>query len=262
MALSLWLASQPLWFAATLAIGFGVLFSAVGTLIVNTLYTPLEIAQNTATGGVKYEFLSQIYAVVLGLLLVGEYERYNELELGVHKEAKALEFLVQTAAVFPDADRALVREATAAYVEAVTGLEWPAMARGQASPEADRALGNLIARVLAVQPVDDRGGAAYGHSLSLIETVKALRTERLARVSGSLTILIWYVLIVSTGVALVFTWYFGDAAISNRIFFSSMVATVIMTEFMAIWRLNYPFTGDIAIRPEPFLKIASLAVPL
>lgn len=251
-----WLAQQPLWLSGLFVIGGGMLAAAIGVAIVYALSADADLAQNVNVGSAKFQFLSQIYAVFLGLMLVALYQQYLDDHKLVLKEVSALSSLEEIAGVLRPDDRLRVQTTVRAYAHAVATEEWPLLDLGAASPETERRFQAINQAILAIDPASLREMVLLQGLTGTWFDLKTSRVARVTEVPRPLNRLIWFVLLLSTGVSISFFWFFGDADMRSRILFSSLLTAVIMSEVLAILVLTYPFTGDIAISPEPFVALA------
>ncbi|GAB4178727.1 MAG: hypothetical protein OHK0024_16890 [Thalassobaculales bacterium] len=267
--LALALARLPLWLTVPGALASGILLVSLAALAVRlatgiaaaapqpagaaALLGPLEAP---VEGRRKFMFVSQLFAMLLGFLFAGEAARYFSLQESVALEANALAALSQQAGALPGLPAARIRAAAGDYARTIVEDEWPRLSRGQDSPATERALARLTAAVAEVVPQSPREVQVLGVLWSRLGEAQQRRAERLARAGGTLPNLISLVLVVATGVALLFTATMGSTLGVTvggvRIVLGSLLAGVILLEVLGIVQLSHPFSGDIAIGPAPF----------
>lgn len=109
-----------------------------------------------------------------------------------------------------------MRQSLTAYGRSVIDDEWPAMARGQASPKASRALNALYATVLAIEPRTPRESAAMGALLTQLDVITDGRRIRLMLASGVVPGVLWAVLFGGGLATLSFTFSSARAASVRR----------------------------------------------
>jgi hypothetical protein len=252
MELFFWLATQPLWVAATMMIGGGVMISVLGTLIVNTIYLPQELIQNNLLGGFKFAFLSSVYAGYLGLLLYGVYQQYEQTRGFIDLEVTQLTQLDRMAVVLPKTTRDNIRESLKDYARTVIDVEWPQLKRGHGSPEAAAALDNLFYVYLSIQPVTDKEKFVMESSVNSFKDIRENRQHRIRLSGGSLNPLLWGVALLGAIASIVFPWFFGGANITSPILMSTLLAALTMSVLLVILKLSYPFVGEYGILPVSF----------
>jgi hypothetical protein len=247
-----WLASQPLWLAATLMIGGGVLIAALGTLIVNAIYLPQELIENNLLGGFKFASLSTLYAVYLGLLLYGVNQQYEQAKAVIDLEVTQLTQLDRVAMALPRTTRDNIRESLKDYARTVIGVEWPQLKRGGGSPEAAAALDNLFYVYLSIQPATDKEKFVMESSVNSFRDIRENRQHRIRLSGGSLNPLLWGVALLGAIAAIIFPWFFGGASTASSILMSTLLAALTMSVLLAILKLSYPFVGEYGILPVSF----------
>jgi hypothetical protein len=68
------IAALPLLYAALIMIGVPLLLAIIVGVVISSLFTPQEFAQNAFMVSMKFGFVVQVYAVVAALTLVGAWE--------------------------------------------------------------------------------------------------------------------------------------------------------------------------------------------
>jgi len=112
--------------AAVLALFAGLRRIARGPLLREaTRGTPMGTVVGTA------------FAVMLAFVIFASYQTYNGAQAGAGSEAVAVLDMARTAALYPPAQRDLLRGELICYARAVIHLEWPAMRSGRSSPSVD-----------------------------------------------------------------------------------------------------------------------------
>lgn len=253
MQMFFWLATQPLWFTATIMIGGGVLLAIAGSLVVNQIYLPAELIQNNLLGGFKFAFLSSVYAGYLGLLLYGVYQQYEQTRGYIDLEVTQLTQLDRLAVALPRTTRDNIRDGLKEYARTVIEVEWPQLKQGHGSPEAGVALDNLMYVYLAIQPVTDREKFVMEDSINSFLQIRENRQNRIRLSGGSLNPLLWGVALLGTLAAIIFPWFFGGPNIATPILMSVLLASLTMSILLVILKLSYPFVGEYGIQPTSFL---------
>jgi hypothetical protein len=252
MALFFWLATQPLWFTATIMVGIGVVVSVAGSLVVNSIYLPTELIQNNVLGGFKFAFLSSIYAGYLGLLLYGVFQQYELTRALIDSEVTQLTQLDRMAIALPRTSRDNIRDGLKDYARTVIDIEWPAMKQGHGSAEAGAALDNLLYVYLSMQPVTDKERFVTESAITSFKEIRQDRQNRIRLSGGSLNPLLWGVALLGAVASIIFPWFFGGANITSPILMSGLLAALTMSVLLVILKLSYPFVGEYGILPVSF----------
>lgn len=252
---SRWLLVQPLWFSALVVLGAGAGVTALGSIIVNEIFTPQELAQNNTVAGFKFAFLGQVVSALLGFVLLEAGTSYILAQSNIRSEITALTYMgVVAQQMDPQVSRSLT-DATRTYVLAVVTEEWPAMSRGQESEVTAAALKDLYVTYLNIPIKDERSQALAQQYGQFLDRVIEHRTSRLANASEELSGLIWFAILVGVGVTIAFNWFFGSTLFAPQVAMGVLLTTAIMALVFLAIVLGHPFLGDLAISSRGYLAI-------
>jgi len=251
-----WLNDLPIASGALVLMGGGIALGWIGTFIVNFYFTPGQLIVNNIIGGFKYSFLSSVYAGFIGLLLFGVYQKYDDVRSDIILEVNALTSLDRVASAFPTQTRDLIRKGLRDYARNVADTEWPQMRRRTLGFETSPALDDIYYTYLAIEPQTEKELSAFQYSLQVLEVVRDNRGNRIRLSYGALTPLLWGVAAVGTAVTLIFPWFFGSPNIYAPLLMSMLVAAVVMSVFLVILKLSYPFDGEYGIQPTSYTVFA------
>ena len=113
--LGLQLAGIPLSTSVPFVIALGILLSIIGSWLVNSVFTPFELEPNNSVGGAKFGFLGEVYAVTLGLAMIGAFDHFTTAQTNAQREAATLSSLSWAADTYDqpgqEVDRAAMRRA-------------------------------------------------------------------------------------------------------------------------------------------------------
>src|SRR5262245_8939676 len=133
---------------ATLAWGIVIvggitLLATAGALLVRR-WVPVEVLErHNEVAGFIYSVIGVMYAVLLGFTAIIVWERYDQAQTAVEKEANELGDLFRDAQAFPDEVRKEIEAKLRSYIRLVVDKEWPAMAENNWSLETQDAFNQL-----------------------------------------------------------------------------------------------------------------------
>jgi hypothetical protein len=143
-----------------------ITFVAVqGVLLVRRWVNVEVLEQHNEVAGFIYAVIGVLYAVCLGFTAIIVWERFDQAQVVVEKEANQVADLFRNAQAFPDDVRVELETKLISYAELVVEKEWPAMAEGKSSPEAWDAYTQLWQTYYRFTPQNDREKAWYAQSL-------------------------------------------------------------------------------------------------
>ena len=120
-------------FWGVVIVGGITVLATAGALLVRR-WVPVEVLErHNEVAGFIYSVIGVTYAVLLGFTAIIVWERYDQAETGVGKEANELGDVFRNARAFPDGIRKELETKVRSYVRLVMEKEWPAMAEGNRS---------------------------------------------------------------------------------------------------------------------------------
>ena len=131
------IARVPLSIAIPGVLCVAVIISLIKNIIVRELYTYQELVGNNEVIGLKYGLLGEVFAVALGLSLVGSFTLYMGVRETSSVEVSALRSLYYSATerdeTLDGKGTAIIRATVVSYAKSVAEDEWKLLANGQMS---------------------------------------------------------------------------------------------------------------------------------
>jgi hypothetical protein len=245
-----------------LIVTLSILLSVAGMLLVRRLVPFARLEANNPVGGLVYSMIGIVYAVLLGFLVVVVWERYSDTEHSVHEEAVHISILLRDAQTLPEASRSQVEERLLTYARAVVEEEWQSMARGQQSPAATEAYNQIWQAYYAIQPQSEREQIYYQAAINTLSELSHSRRFRLLSSRSGLPVALWVLLIGGGVIAVGFTYMFGIESLRAQTLMVASLAGLIGFILFLVISLDYPFSGDLRIEPEPIKSVIELWEPL
>jgi hypothetical protein len=156
---------------------------------------------------------------------------------------------------FSDPVRLRAQDQVRTYARLVIEDEWPLLAQGTASQEAEAAIEELRRLYWQMEPQTTRENAVYAESLSRLSDLSDSRQERLLASRNGLPTIMWVVLLVGGMITVAFTYFFGLKSMGSQSLMTAALAGTIALVLYLITAINYPYRGDIAVHPEGFQNV-------
>jgi hypothetical protein len=206
--------------------------------------------------GFIYAVLGVAYAVLLGLVLIAVWEKWDAAEAVTTDEANELAGIFYYAHALPQPEGRHVQELVRSYAQVVVEDEWPLMAQGRSSPEAWATLDELRATILGLNPPTAQqlgyDQARYNQMLEQLHDLGNARRERLLAAEQGLPPIMWIVLILGGVITVSFTYLFGLENTLVHLLMVAALAMIISISLFTVAALDYPFKGDIRIHPAAY----------
>jgi hypothetical protein len=144
-----------------LLVAVAILIAVGGLAFVQRLYSTERRKQHNDVAGFIYAVLGVAYAVLLGLVLIAVWEKWDAADTITADEANELAGIFWYAHALPQPEGRHVQELVRSYERVVIEKEWPLMAQGKSSPEAWDTLDELRATILGLEPTTDAKQTGY-----------------------------------------------------------------------------------------------------
>jgi hypothetical protein len=240
-----------------LIVALAILIAVGGLVLVQRLYSTDRRMQHNDVAGFIYAVVGVSYAVLLGLMLIAVWEKWNEAEATTADEANELAGLFWYAHALPQPEGRHVQELVRSYSEVVVEEEWPLMAQGRSSPQAWDTLDELRGAILELKPTQDAKQSGYdemryNEMLEQLHDLGNARRERLLAAEQGLPPILWVVLILGGVVTVGFTYLFGLENTMVHLLMVAALALIVSISLFTVAALDYPFRGDIHIHPSAY----------
>ena len=244
-----WFEELPLLPGAIVVIGGFVLLSLLLARVVG-VFVPKEMRrEHNDLAGFIFAVVGVIYAVVLGFVAVGVWERFVAADDRTYDEASAITAVYRDAGSFDD--YASLRADLRRYVHYAIAIGWPALESGTVQPDATSA--EKLARDIRHAPVRDmRQQEVFGHMIERMSQALRDRDARLTEDSTGLNAVMWVVVIAGGFITIAFTYLFGFSRTFMQTLMIGTLAFLIGLVIFLTMSLDYPFRGAIRVGPEAF----------
>ena len=231
---------------------------AVGGLVLVQRLVPIERRlEHNDVAGFIYAVLGVAYAVLLGLMVVADWQDWQAAHDSATQEANELAAVFWLAHGLPEPEGRHIQELARDYARVEVRQEWPLMERGKSSPKPYELLDGMRASVEAIHPTNEAQTVLYDNELERLHDLGAARRARLLQAEEGLPALLWAVLLVGGVITVGFTYLFGLRSTVVHVLMVAALALIIGLVLFTVAALDYPFRGDVRIGPEAFEKALS-----
>lgn len=246
------------WLWGFIITGSAVLASIGGMLLVRRSVELSTLESHHQVAGFIYAVVGVLYAVLLAFVVITVWERFEETVTRVAQEANELGDLYRSAEAFPEATRGRMRERIVRYARLVIEEEWPAMARGTASPAAWEAFDEVWRVYLRTEPGDAAESIWYAESLDRLEELSDDRRLRLLNVRSRVRGAMWATLLLGGAITIAFSYLFGTRYLWAQTVMVGALSGLIALIFFLILALDNPFAEPIRVEPAAFRQLLEI----
>ena len=232
-----------------------VALALAGLFVTRRLIPHQFLSQHHEVTGAIFGTLGTIYGIFLAFIVATTWQFYSTTGSNLVQEARCLGDLYSNAQAFPPEFRDQVRGIMRDYREAVVEREWKSLERGEADPLAAKLLRQLT-DAYANHKVDSLAEDAFFRaSVSNLNHLKELRTSRLDDSSSGLISFLWCVLLAGAIATIGSSFLFAPLNFFAHAIMTMLLTGVICLTLYSIINLDFPFSGLVAISPEPLSKL-------
>lgn len=244
-----WVASLNFDEAFVLLIAPIALVAGLGALFFRLMFGSY-IGTASTVGTTKAGIAAEIYAVVLGFLVLFGFDHFNETRRAVILEASLVDRLRAEAEYVPAGAPDLVA-AVDDYISTVLNEEWPHQVAGNAEFLITDGITALDRKVRnAVSGLDTLDAERM---FKLVDEINEQRATRLSATPDSVvSSAIFQMLIVGLMLSVVTGWFVRGPSILIHMGLSTIVAGSIVMLMVLSAQLTYPFTGTVSIPKTAF----------
>jgi hypothetical protein len=188
--------------------------------------------------------------VLLAFAVIVVWEKFDQAESGVAKEATAGVTIIRLAQGIDPDHGAAVRKATIDYLTTTIARDWPAMQQGRLSTVSTEALAKVYGVLLKFHGFDASEGLMVAEILRQVDRLSEARRERLVAADGVVPDIIWLVLFVGAFLTVGFTFFFGTENVRAHALMTAALSAMIFTGLLTIVAIDHPFAGTVKVGPD------------
>jgi hypothetical protein len=224
----------------------------IGGLLCAKRLIKLKDSKHHAVAEPLLAVVGTLFSVLIGFLVVGTMNDYQDARTKVNQEAQYLADVFRFAQGLSAAPRVDIRNTCREYCRVVRTDEWPAMERNESCAPAWKLYYELWDQSLSVTPSDQRESNIHQAMLSSIQGLGECRRSRMASLRRSISGSLWIVLISGCIIIVTFTYFF---VIDSIVLHAVMTGLVGLSLYLVIFLLTLydnPFAGNLKLEPTPF----------
>lgn len=226
----------------------------LGLLLVRRFVDHETLSSHHDVAGYLLSIVGTLYAVVLGLIVVGSLNTFQSARLTVAKEANALRNIFHLSHGLTPPANGNLQTGCLAYAKAMSQDEWSMMEEGKSSPRAQHIISEIWKTLSEFQPLSQRDIDLHTAILSEMDALADNRHIRLTAAEPAYDWIIWTVLIFGGAVLVVFTYFFGVENLAVQVLMTVLVTIALSLNLFVVALFDSPYAGDVKVAPTPFQR--------
>ena len=248
-----WVYDLPTWLFAALTIAVAVAIGLSGSFATRKWVRRVHGQEHSHNDIVGF-FLGAVavlYGITLGLVAVGTWETYTDVDTKVDQEAAAVAALYRDLSSFPDPKRAELLEDLREYTrQSIAG--WRLQRRGIVPQNATGAINTLQTHLARFEPATEGQKTLHAEAYREFTQIVEFRRTRLKSVAAGLPVPLWLVLLVGAFFNIAVSWFFHMRSQSMHFWMTVMLSGLLGLLISLLAALDHPFRGEISVGPEAF----------
>ncbi len=239
--------------AVFLGISLGLFF-----IITRLIHYQTRQRDNVISSSV-FNRIGAMYGVLLAFVVVVMWQQYGKAVDNASREGTAALGLYRDLNLYPDkekTDKAI--KSLVEFVRKVVKDEFPAMVQMKDSQATEEALSNLWSNTEKISPQNRHEQVLYNVILGDLNNLSKLRQERLLEMESNLPGIVWGALIIGAFITIISAILIGAEKLWLHAVLTSMLAILIATILFLIIELDYPFIGELSVKPSSYLRMLEI----
>ena len=236
----------------SLIVVLGSTFLALaGMFLVRRHFTLNELRSNHEVAGYLLGVVGTLYAVLLGLVVVDVQTKYQQARITAEAEANACADLFHLADSFPNKQRLELQETLYTYVTIILEQEWNTP-KGSTKESSTVPVRHMWKILNTYEPTSNHEQQSYQEALSELKELSDSRRFRIVEGNGSVSPILWIVLITGGVLTTLFTYFFGVESLRSHVIMTSMLTICLSLNVLLVVLYSNPYKGDLKVRPQGF----------
>ena len=253
----------PPWLCGVIIVSSFVVFSIIGL----ALFQWLTVGRLRLTEEMNNDiifFASAIavfYSLTVGLIAVGVWTTYTEVENTVSAEATAIGCFYRDISGYPEPTRTRLQTQVREYTVFLIEQAWPAQRRGKSTDVATRRLSALEQELVRFEPATLGQQVLHAETFRQYNDVAGLMRKRLHAIGAGLPSVMWSVVLFGAFLTITVTYLLKMQRIVHFVltgFFAMFIGLVVFV----ITSLDQPLSGPLAIDSGPYRLVLDRLIDL
>jgi hypothetical protein len=244
----------PLWVVGLVLVAVMCGLAAVGLVFARRRVLPrfrITEGDGDFTSTVVHSVMV-FYALTVAMIAITVWENYDAAAKDVSAEATALATLYRDVSAYPPPTREQLQGELREYAEYVIEVAWREQHEGNIPLGGVERINAFQKILTSFEPSTEGQKLLHAETLRSFDHLSDARRMRLDAVQTTLPTLMWTVIFVGAGLAIVASYFFRVS--DSRL---HMTLVVLLTAFFAmvifvVFAFDRPFRGDMGIESEPY----------
>jgi Protein of unknown function (DUF4239) len=195
------------------------------------------------------------YGITLGLLAIGAWTTYSEVQGRIDHEATALGALYRDIGAYPDPMRQLMQDDLRKYTRGVIDVGWPLQQRGIVPNNVSGVLSDFQQHFMDFEPQTERQKIIATEAYRAFNELTESRRSRLNSVTDEMPGPLWALVIIGALICIATTWFFHTKSFSMHFWMTILFSSLLGLMIYLIAVLDNPYRGRVSVTPQPLENV-------
>jgi hypothetical protein len=254
MHLSLyWVYDLPNWLFGLLTIATFVAFGIVGLFPTRKWVRRQHRVDHSHNDIVGYYLaaITVFYGITLGLVAVGTWTTYSDVETIVDREAEVLSSLYRDVDSYPEPLRGTLEDDLRTYTRYVIDTSWPQQREGIVPSGSAVHIKQFQQHLLTFQPATPAQQVLHAETYRQFNDLVECRRARLNAVTTGLPGSLWSLVILGAVISILVTLFFDTPSFSMHFWMTVLLSGLLGLMIFLVGTLDNPFRGKVSVGPGP-----------
>jgi len=196
-----------------------------------------------------------LYAVSIGLLAIGAWATYTDVQSKVDHEAASLAGLYRDISAYPEPERSILQEDLRRYTRQAIDVAWPLQRRGIVPTSEGAELTDFQGHFMSFEPQNERQKILAAEAYRTLNELTESRRMRLNSVSDEMPGPLWVLVLVGAFVCIAVSWFYHTDNFRLHLWMTILFAGLLGVLIYLVAVLDNPYRGKVSVSPEPLERV-------
>ncbi len=252
-----WLYDLPTWFFGTLTVAVFVAFGLAGLYATRAWVAGLHKGEHAHNDLVGFYLagVTVLYGVCVGLLAIGAWATYDQVQAKIDHEATALGALYRDVNAYPEPARSVMENDLRNYTRGVIDVGWPMQRRGIVPNNASAILNEFQEHFMSFEPQDERQKILAAEAYRAFNDLTESRRARLNSIQDEMPGPLWALVLTGALICIAVSWFLHVQSFAVHFWMTVLFSSLLGLLIFLIAVLDNPYRGKLSVTPEPLERV-------
>jgi Protein of unknown function (DUF4239) len=252
-----WIYDLPDWCFGTLTVAVFVAVGLAGLYLTRGWVRRLHHMEHAFNDIVGFYMagVTVLYGVSVGLLAIGAWATYADVQGKVDHEAAALGALYRDINAYPEPVRTVMQEDLRRYTRQVIDVGWPLQKHGIVPNNASGVLNDFQEHFMSFEPQNERQNILAAEAYRAFNELTEARRARLNSVTAEMPRPLWALVLAGAVICIAVSWFFHTGSFSVHFWMTVLFSSLLGLLIFLIAVLDNPYRGKMSVSPEPLERV-------